>query len=322
MITKKHLFSVILSFMVITCMLLSSACSQRYAGTSDKYDTASNNSSDYDSYAEDSGEINSADYEEDEDSYYEDSEDDNVSETIASKKAASDKKTNNRGNTAKKTNNNSYQNTKSNNSSYQNTRTNNSSNSSNQNTGTKKDNKSDWLHKEYYNYGNSIGDAEFGSWYDRAPITRKPYTTFDDIPDSDVLCFVNSGEHYFRLGETNKSASLVYCKGYTGYITDAYTSSDTYYDHQFSYNAPGVTLKKYNNEWVAYKNGPVTDYCGICPYEGTYWLISQGKVRTDISTIIHVYYDEGNNQKEAYLVIDEGEMVAIKSANNIVLWSN
>lgn len=312
MITKKHLFSVILSFMVITCMLLSSACSQRYAGTSDKYDTASNNSSDYDSYAEDSDEINSADYEEDENSYYEDSEDDNVSDTIASKKAASDKKTNNRGNTANKTNN----------SSYQNTRTNNSSNSSNQNTGTKKDNKSDWLHKDYYNYGNSIGDAVFGSWYDRAPITRKPYTTFDDIPDSDILCVVNSGEHYFRLGETNKSASLVYCKGYTGYLTDAYTSSDTYYDHQFTYNAPGVTLKKYNNEWVAYKNGPVTDYCGICPYEGTYWLISQGKVRTDISTIIHVYYDEGNNQKEAYLVIDEGEMVAIKSANNIVLWSN
>lgn len=312
MITKKHLFSVILSFMVITCMLLSSACSQRYAGTSDKYDTASNNSSDYDSYAEDSDEINSADYEEDENSYYEDSEDDNVSDTIASKKAASDKKTNNRGNTANKTNN----------SSYQNTRTNNSSNSSNQNTGTKKDNKSDWLHKDYYNYGNSIGDAVFGSWYDRAPITRKPYTTFDDIPDSDVLCFVNSGEHYFRLGEIDGSASLVYCKGYTGYLTDAYTSSDTYYDHQFYYNAPGVSLKKYNNEWVAYKNGPVTDYCGICPYEGTYWLISRGKVRTDISTIIHVFYDEGNDQKEVYLVIDEGEMVAIKSANNIVLWSN
>lgn len=305
MLNTKHLSRILITIIVLCCLLLTSACSQRYSGSSAGYGTTSDYSSDYDSYDEDSDYDSSSEYE-DEDSYY---EEDSDSESMTTKKVASSKKTTNKNKTtkttqttktAKQTNNNSYQNTKA----------------------TKENSKSDWLHKDYYNYGNSIGEAEFGTWYDRAPITRKPYTTFDDIPDSDILCVVNSGEHYFRLGETNKSASLVYCKGYTGYLTDAYTSSDTYYDHQFSYNAPGVTLKKYNNEWVAYKNGPVTDYCGICPYEGTYWLISQGKVRTDISTIIHVYYDEGNNQKEAYLVIDEGEMVAIKSANNIVLWSN
>lgn len=73
-----------------------------------------------------------------------------------------------------------------------------------------------------------------------------------------------------------------------------------------------MTVKQYNNEWVTSNNGPVTDYCGIAPYNGTYRLISQGKVRTDISTIIHVYYDEGGEQKEVYLVINNGEMVAIK----------
>lgn len=65
-------------------------------------------------------------------------------------------------------------------------------------------NKNDWLHKEYYNYTNSIGEAEFGFWYDRAPITKKPYTNFDDIPDSDYFCSIYSGDHYFRLGETKK----------------------------------------------------------------------------------------------------------------------
>lgn len=306
MIMNKRLLAVILSCLVISSILLTSSCSRSYSGSSANYGTTSDYSSDDNSY--DSSSDNDEEY-----VYDEDSDIDSDEESNYTKKRTSDitnnvaKKTKNSNKTAKTV-----------------TKTNESVTKTNKTvTKTNKDyDNSDWLHKDYYNYGNSIGEAEFGTWYDRAPITRKPYTTFDDIPDSDILCVVNSGEHYFRLGETNKSASLVYCKGYTGYLTDAYTSSDTYYDHQFTYNAPGVTLKKYNNEWVAYKNGPVTDYCGICPYEGTYWLISQGKVRTDISTIIHVYYDEGNNQKEAYLVIDEGEMVAIKSANNIVLWSN
>ena len=308
MLNTKHLSRILITIIVLCCLLLTSACSQRYSGSSAGYGTTSDYSSDIESYEDDS-DNNSSDYD-DEDSYYEDTEEDSDSESMTSKKVSSGKKTTNNyrttkttktTKTVKKTNNNSYQNTNS----------------------AKESNKSDWLHKDYYNYGNSIGEAEFGSWYDRAPITRKPYTTFDDIPDSDYICTIYSGDHYFRLGETNGSSSLVYYKGKTGYLCDTYTlSSATYYDHAFSYNAPGVELKKYNDEWVAYKNGPVTDYCGICPYEGTYWLISQGKVRTDISTIIHVYYDEGNNQKEAYLVIDEGEMVAIKSANNIVLWSN
>ena len=307
MIMNKRLLAVILSCLVISSVLLTSSCSRSYSGSSANYGTTSDYSSDDNSY-------NSSSDNDEEYVYDEDSDIDSDEESNYTKKHTYDK-TNN---VAKKTKN-------SNKTAKTVTKTNESVTKTNKTvTKTNKDyDNGDWLHKDYYNYGNSIGEVEFGSWYDRAPITRKPYTTFDDIPDSDYICTIYSGDHYFRLGETNGSSSLVYYKGKTGYLCDTYTlSSATYYDHAFSYNAPGVELKKYNDEWVAYKNGPVTDYCGICPYEGTYWLISQGKVRTDISTIIHVYYDEGNNQKEAYLVIDEGEMVAIKSANNIVLWSN
>lgn len=307
MIMKKRLLAVILACLVILSILLTSSCSRSYSGSSANYGTTSDYSSDDNSY--DNSSDNDEEY-----VYDEDSDIDSDEESNYTKKRTSDK-TNN---VAKKTKN-------SNKTAKTVTKTNESVTKTNKTvTKTNKDyDNSDWLHKDYYNFGNSIGEAEFGSWYDRAPITRKPYTTFDDIPDSDYICTIYSGDHYFRLGETNGSSSLVYYKGKTGYLCDTYTlSSATYYDHAFSYNAPGVELKKYNNEWVAYKNGPVTDYCGICPYEGTYWLISRGKVRTDISTIIHVFYDEGNDQKEVYLVIDEGEMVAIKSANDIVLWSN
>lgn len=314
---NKRLFTVIISCLVITSMMLITACSHSYSGTSSKYDTASDYSSDYDSYDEDSDYDSSSDNDEEYD-YTEDSDIDSDEDSDNANKPSSNKTYTITNKVTKKT--------KGSNSVAKTVTKTNKTVTKTYNTVTKTNKEydnSDWLHKDYYNYKNSIGDTEFGSWYDRAPITRKPYTTFDDIPDSDYLCSVYSGDHYFQLGESEGGSTLVYFKGYTGYLCDSYTiSSATYYDHDFSYNAPGVELKKYNNEWVAYKNGPVSDYCGIAPYNGTYWLISRGKVRTDISTIIHVYYDEGNNQKDAYLVIDEGEMVAIKSPNNIVLWSN
>ena len=180
----------------------------------------------------------------------------------------------------------------------------------------------EWFTKDYYCF--DFGEAEFGSWYDRAPIYTKFYdTSAQNIPASDYVDTIYSGDHYFRLGESQKAADRIYYKGKTGYLNSVYTvSSAKLLDKNYSYNASGLSVEKYNNEWVAYKNGPVYDYAGIAPHGNSYWLISRGKVRFDLSVDIAVYYDNGDsfNRKKVYLQIDKGEMTAIKSDNGIILW--
>ncbi len=178
----------------------------------------------------------------------------------------------------------------------------------------------DWLKKDYY-WKATISDAVFGNRYDRAPLTKKPYSIYATIPDSDYICSIYPGDHFYALGESQSGAEKVYYNGYVGYVCDVYTLDATYYDKSFSFNAPGVYIVKSNGEYIAYKNGPIPNYSGIAPAKDSYWLISRGKVYFDLSADILVYYKENGKETPVYLQIDRGEMVAIKTQNGIVLWS-
>lgn len=309
----RRIVHVLISCIILVCMLVTSACSQRDNESSAENELPSFNSSEYDSYSE----TNNSDSHSDRvsksslnDPSYKKTTNKNITNkevkntkatTKITKKAAKTKKT------TKRTDNNSYQTTKA-------------------TTEITKDyDNNDYLHKKYYLKG-FVGQMVSNGNAVNSELTRKPYSfTDNNIPESDVVARVYDGERMFSLEDIGHGKVKVLYKNTVCYFNTWFLDpvGNDWGDY-FNYLESGVSVKKYNNEWVTCNStGPIFDYFGIAPSGNSYWLICSGKVNFDVSGDLQVYFkDSNNNEKQLYLVIDEGEMVAIKSSNNIILWSN
>lgn len=330
MIMKKRLLAVILACLVISSILLTSSCSRSYSGSSANYGTTTDYSSDDNSYSENydlEKNINSDnenyrldDSDSDSDKVSKSSMNDSSQKRITNKDkknkvVKNTKKTTKKNKIAVKTTKRSTKRIDDN--SFQTART---------TTEITKDyDNNDYLHKNYYLKG-FVGQMVSNGNAVNSELTRKPYSfTDNNIPESDVVARVYDGERMFSLEDIGHGKVKVLYKNTVCYFNTWFLDpvGNDWGDH-FNYLESGVSVKKYNNEWVTCNStGPIFDYFGIAPSGNSYWLICSGKVNFDVSGDLQVYFkDSNNNEKQLYLVIDEGEMVAIKSSNNIILWSN
>ena len=330
MLNTKYLSKMLITVIVVCCLLITSACSQRYSGSSAGYDTTSDYYSEYDSYSENNDtekNINS-----DNENYrLDDSDSDSDKVSKSSMNDSSQKRITNKNRTNKEVKN-TKKTTKKNIIAVKTTKRSikriddNSFQTARTTTKITKDyDNSDYLHKNYYLKG-FVGQMVSNGNAVNSELTRKPYSfTDNNIPESDVVARVYDGERMFSLEDIGHGKVKVLYKNTVCYFNTWFLDpvGNDWGDH-FAYLDSGVSVKKYNDEWVASNStGPIFDYFGIAPSGNSYWLICSGKVNFDVSGDLQVFCkDSNNNEKQLYLVIDEGEMVAIKSSNNIILWSN